>query len=104
MQPAKITWIPSYAELKSALEIYGFLFNFLPNTEAAHTGKFLQIYLFMYFFLYGTNCIYDSESIPLWSNCPLLSSFIFFLDSGREGPAQNIRAWIKFVTVSCHVR
>nr|XP_048325102.1 uncharacterized protein LOC107410035 isoform X2 [Ziziphus jujuba var. spinosa] len=62
LQPVKITWIPSYAELKGALEVYGFLFNFLPHPDATLT------------------------------------------DSGREGPAQNIRAWIKFVTVSCHVR
>ncbi|XVF46250.1 hypothetical protein PTKIN_Ptkin03bG0012500 [Pterospermum kingtungense] len=31
--PIEIDWFPSYSELKSALEIYGFLFNFSSNTS-----------------------------------------------------------------------
>ncbi|GAV73453.1 hypothetical protein CFOL_v3_16939 [Cephalotus follicularis] len=35
--PITIDWFPSYSELKTALEIYGFLFNFLDNVESANT-------------------------------------------------------------------
>ncbi|KAF3454915.1 hypothetical protein FNV43_RR05363 [Rhamnella rubrinervis] len=62
LQPVKITWIPSYCELRKALEVYGYLNNFASNTEAVHA------------------------------------------DSGFGGPAQNIRAWLKFVTVFCQLR
>lgn len=56
----EIRWFPGYSELKRALVLYGFLFDYPP--PSSHTG------------------------------------------SGRGGPPQNIRAWIKFVTTCCQIR
>ncbi|KAJ6344922.1 hypothetical protein OIU78_007748, partial [Salix suchowensis] len=35
--PIRIEWFPSYCELRSALETYGFLFIYLSQTESIIT-------------------------------------------------------------------
>lgn len=37
--PIRIEWFPSYCELRSALETYGFLFNYLSQTESIITDS-----------------------------------------------------------------
>ncbi|GLT65018.1 hypothetical protein SLA2020_374750 [Shorea laevis] len=37
--PIKIEWLPTYMELKRALETYGFLFNFSSNPESVNPGS-----------------------------------------------------------------
>ncbi|KAJ7947878.1 Actin protein 2/3 complex subunit-like protein [Quillaja saponaria] len=38
-RPVKIDWLPDYHELRRALEIYGFLFNFSTNSDPIHNDS-----------------------------------------------------------------
>ncbi|KAL9296803.1 hypothetical protein ACSQ67_022699 [Phaseolus vulgaris] len=82
--PVKIDWFPEYADLRRALDIYGFLFNFSSSSEPNNLGLLISDHI----------------------DCNLLRTIYMFvfLDSDIEGPPQNTRAWIRFVTVCCLIR
>ncbi|XP_054812585.1 uncharacterized protein LOC129313467 isoform X2 [Prosopis cineraria] len=85
----KIDWFPSYKDLRTALDIYGFLFNFSSSAETVDTGN-SQI-------CFSNIQVHD---FGRWTTFMSPTS----LDSSPGGPPQNIRAWVRFVTACCLIR
>ncbi|MBA0708071.1 hypothetical protein Golax_020059 [Gossypium laxum] len=91
MQPIEIDWYPSYPELKSALETYGFLFNFSSNISAENSsgckGPPQNIITWIKFTAVYCQVRCNKQSILLTSDCQELAEVILclFLDRRLQG-------------------
>ncbi|KAK5846946.1 uncharacterized protein LOC108480367 [Gossypium arboreum] len=91
MRPIEIDWYPSYPELKSALETYGFLFNFSSNISAENSsgckGPPQNIITWIKFTAVYCQVRCNKQSILLTSDCQELAEVILclFLDRRLQG-------------------
>ncbi|XWS29026.1 hypothetical protein CRYUN_Cryun25bG0121500 [Craigia yunnanensis] len=90
MPPIEIDWHPSYSELKSALEIYGFLFNFSSNISVKNSsvceGPPQNIITWIKFTAVCCQ-VRCKQSVLLTSDCQELAEVIIclFLDRRLQG-------------------
>ncbi|XVF20310.1 hypothetical protein REPUB_Repub11eG0187300 [Reevesia pubescens] len=103
--PIEIDWCPSYSELKSALEIYGFLFNFSTSisveNSSACKGPPQNIITWIKFTAVCCQ-VRGKQSVLLTSDCQELAEFIIclFLDRRLQGLSVLMRNCMQSVISS----